>query len=237
MLRGIPFSTAMQSMETVTPLSYPIFTHSVDIVLTADSFHRILLYRLNHLVVTQGFPDGGFFFRRTLGNDRVRVLRVVVAFSNGQTALALDLGDVEAGDFEAVGLHDGAVVGLVGFAELWGHGGLVVEVGQAAVRVSSNMYIFTNRIISKSAKKVFSDNGVPGGWLLYSVCFCWLERRNGTCERKTSLLRESMVQRNGRRKKRSREAWAPAVGILVPRCGFSLIIAAQILTVIFLFFD
>ena len=55
---------------------------------------------------------------------------------------------------EAVGLHNGAVVGLVGFAELWGHGGLVVEVGQAAVRVSSNMYIFTNRIISKSAKKV-----------------------------------------------------------------------------------
>ena len=53
MLRGIRFSTAMQSMETVTPLSYPIFTHSVDIVLTADSFHRILLYRLT------GSPPGG----------------------------------------------------------------------------------------------------------------------------------------------------------------------------------
>ncbi len=39
--------------QTVTPLSYPIFTHSVDIVLTADSFHRILLYRLT------GSPPGG----------------------------------------------------------------------------------------------------------------------------------------------------------------------------------
>ena len=53
MLRGIRFSTAMQSMETVTPLSYPIFTHSVDMVLTADSFHRILLYGLT------GSPPGG----------------------------------------------------------------------------------------------------------------------------------------------------------------------------------
>ena len=32
MLRGIRFSTAMQSMETVTPLSYPVFTHSVETV-------------------------------------------------------------------------------------------------------------------------------------------------------------------------------------------------------------
>ena len=53
MLRGIRFSTAMHSMETVSPLSYPIFTHSVDIVLTADSFHRTLLYRLT------GSPPGG----------------------------------------------------------------------------------------------------------------------------------------------------------------------------------
>ena len=53
MLRGIRFSTAMQSMETVTPLSYPSFTHSVDIVLTADSFHRTFLYRLT------GSPPGG----------------------------------------------------------------------------------------------------------------------------------------------------------------------------------
>ena len=33
MLRGIRFSTAMKSMETVTPLSYPIFTHIETVVL------------------------------------------------------------------------------------------------------------------------------------------------------------------------------------------------------------
>ena len=36
---------------------------------------------------------------------------------------------------EAVGLHDGAVVFLVGFAELWGHYGFVVKVGKAGIRV------------------------------------------------------------------------------------------------------
>ena len=56
----------------------------------------------------QGGPYGGFFFRRTLWDDRVRVLRVVVALPDGQTALALDLGDVEARDFEAVpGFYEG----------------------------------------------------------------------------------------------------------------------------------
>ena len=53
-------------------------------------------------------PDGGLFFGRALWDDGVRVLRVVVAFSDGQTAFALDLGDVEAGDFEAVpGFYEG----------------------------------------------------------------------------------------------------------------------------------
>ena len=50
----------------------------------------------------QRFPDGGFFFRRALRDDGARVLRVVVALPDGEAALALDLGDVEAGDFEAV---------------------------------------------------------------------------------------------------------------------------------------
>jgi len=71
-------------------------------------FHRILLYRLNHLVVTQGFPDGGFFFRRALWDNGIGILRVVITLPDGQTALALDLGDIEAGDFEAVpGFYEG----------------------------------------------------------------------------------------------------------------------------------
>ena len=50
----------------------------------------------------QRCPDGGFFFRRALGDDGIRVLRVVVAFPDGEATFALDLGDVETGDFEAV---------------------------------------------------------------------------------------------------------------------------------------
>lgn len=54
----------------------------------------------------QGGPDGGLFFRRALGDDGIRILRVVIALPDGEAALALDLGDVEAGDFEAVpGFH------------------------------------------------------------------------------------------------------------------------------------
>ena len=52
-------------------------------------------------------PDGGFFFGRALRDDGARVLRVVVALPDGEAAFALDLGDVEAGDFEAVpGFHE-----------------------------------------------------------------------------------------------------------------------------------
>ena len=46
--------------------------------------------------------DRSLLFRRALRDDGVRVLRVVVALPDGEAALALDLGDVETGDFEAV---------------------------------------------------------------------------------------------------------------------------------------
>ena len=46
---------------------------------------------------------------------------------------ALALGHVLDG--EAVGQHYGPVVHLVGFPQLRGHGGFIVEVGKAAVRV------------------------------------------------------------------------------------------------------
>ena len=50
--------------------------------------------------------DGGFFFRRTLRDDGVRVLRVVITLPDGEAAFSLDLGDVEAGNLEAVpGFH------------------------------------------------------------------------------------------------------------------------------------
>ena len=72
--------------------------------------------------------DGGFFFRRTLWDDRVRVLRVVVALPDGQTALALDLGDIEAGYLETVpGFHKGLQL-LIGRCGLRG--------GQREVRIS-----------------------------------------------------------------------------------------------------
>ena len=52
--------------------------------------------------------DRSLLFRRALRDDGVRVLRVVVALPDGEAALALDLGDVETGDFEAVtGFHEG----------------------------------------------------------------------------------------------------------------------------------
>lgn len=68
----------------------------------------------------QRCPDGGFFFRWALWDDGVRVLRVVVAFSDGQAAVSLDLGDVETGDFEAVpGFYEGLQL-LIGCCGLRG---------------------------------------------------------------------------------------------------------------------
>ena len=40
-------------------------------------------------------------------------------------------------DVEAIGLHHGAVVVLMGLSEFYGHGQLIVEVGQAGIRVES----------------------------------------------------------------------------------------------------
>ena len=58
--------------------------------------------------VLQGSADRGFFFRRALRNNWIGVLRVVVTLPDGETAFALDLGDIEACDLEAVvGFHIG----------------------------------------------------------------------------------------------------------------------------------
>ena len=76
----------------------------------------------------QGGPDGGLLFGRTLRDDGIRVFRVVVALPDGEAAFALDLGDVEAGDFEAVpGFHEGLQL-------LIGRRGL--RSGQREVRIS-----------------------------------------------------------------------------------------------------
>ena len=58
--------------------------------------------------VPQGGAYSSLLFRRALRDDRIGVLRVVVALPDGETAFALGLGDIEAGDYEAVtGLHEG----------------------------------------------------------------------------------------------------------------------------------
>lgn len=47
-----------------------------------------------------------------------------------------DAGGLGGGfDIEAVGLHDGAVIGLMRLAQLRRHGGLVVEIGEGAIGV------------------------------------------------------------------------------------------------------
>lgn len=46
--------------------------------------------------------DRSLLFRRALRDDGVRILRVVITLPDGEAALALDLGDVETGDFETV---------------------------------------------------------------------------------------------------------------------------------------
>ena len=46
--------------------------------------------------------DRSLLFRRALRDNGIRVLRVVAALPDGQAAFALDLGDVETGDLEAV---------------------------------------------------------------------------------------------------------------------------------------
>ncbi len=98
-------------------------------ILTADFFHHILLYRLNHLIVPQGGPDGGLLFGRALGDDGIRVLRVVIAFSDGQAALALDLGDIKAGDPESKVRQDKVLELFIGRCGLCG-GQRKVRIGQ-----------------------------------------------------------------------------------------------------------
>ena len=52
--------------------------------------------------------DRSLLFRRALRDNGIGILRVVVALPDGQAAFALDLGDAEAGGFEAVpGFYEG----------------------------------------------------------------------------------------------------------------------------------
>ena len=55
----------------------------------------------DHLIVPQGFFDGRLFDWRALRDNRIGILRVVVALPDGKAAFAFDLGDIEAGDPEA----------------------------------------------------------------------------------------------------------------------------------------
>ena len=77
----------------------------------------------------QRCPDGGLFFGRALRDDRIGVLRVVVALPDGETALALDLGYIKAGNPEAEVRKDKVFQLLVGRRGLRG-GQREVFVGQ-----------------------------------------------------------------------------------------------------------
>lgn len=66
------------------------------------------------------------------------LLPILLIFSRGlvelhQLCYALALGHVPHG--EAVSLHHGLVVLLVGLSQLRGHGGFIIEVGKAGVSV------------------------------------------------------------------------------------------------------
>ena len=102
-----------------------------------DSPDKDVQKYLYHLIVLQGFPDGGLFFRRALGDDGICLFRVIVAFPDGEAAFALDLGDIEARDLEAeVRFHEGFEL-VVGRSSLRGgerevlcvqiHGDLIVR--------------------------------------------------------------------------------------------------------------
>ena len=50
--------------------------------------------------------DRSLLFRRALWDNGIGTLRVVITLPDGEAAFALDLGDVEAGDLEAItGFH------------------------------------------------------------------------------------------------------------------------------------
>ena len=73
--------------------------------------------------------DCSLLFRRALRDDGVRILRVVITLPDGEAALALDLGDVEAGNLEAVpGFYEGLQL-LIGRCGLRG-GQREVRIGQ-----------------------------------------------------------------------------------------------------------
>lgn len=73
--------------------------------------------------------DRSLLFRRALWDNGIGILRVVITLPDGEAAFALDLGDVEAGDFEAVpGFHEGLQL-LIGRRGLCG-GQRKVFVGQ-----------------------------------------------------------------------------------------------------------
>ena len=68
----------------------------------------------------QCFANGVFLFGRALRNNLVFLLGQIIVVAGGETKLALGLGDLEAGDLEAVGFQDVVLDLLVGSFGLGG---------------------------------------------------------------------------------------------------------------------
>ena len=102
--------------------------------------YYILLY---HAKVPQGFPDGGFFLGRAVGNDRVFFLGEVIVLAGGEAQLAFGLGDLEAGDTEAEGVQNVSLDLLVGS---FGLGGSEIGVLQIEGHADGHVRIFSDQL-------------------------------------------------------------------------------------------
>ena len=100
----------------------------------------------------QGFPDGGFFFRRAVGDDLVFLLGEVIVLAGGETELSFGLGDLEAGDAEAEGFQDVGLDLVVG--------GLCLGSGQIGVlqvegHADGHIRIFSDQLNNRLTRHFF----------------------------------------------------------------------------------
>ena len=100
----------------------------------------------------QGFPDGGFFFQRAVGNDLVFLLGEIIVLAGGEAELAFGLGDLEAGDPKAKGFQD---VGLDLFIGGLCLGSREIGVLQVEGHTDGHVRIFSDQLNNRLTRHFF----------------------------------------------------------------------------------
>ena len=115
------------------------------------------IFLLYHAEVPQGFPDGGFFFGRTVGDNLVGdnlifLLGEIIVLAGGETEFAFGLGDLEAGDPEAEGVQNVSLDLIIsGFALGCGE----VRVLQVEGHADGHVRIFSDQLNNRLTRHFF----------------------------------------------------------------------------------